>query len=101
MSLSDTERGEMLNLGQKIPKKITLQSKVDIDNNLEALFKEPNNDELHPLNFEDVDDPDATPKLEKKASMSHIIYNLKSKFGSASARKKGKAVFFLFERNMF
>lgn len=59
--------------------------KLDYDNNLEEVFNEMQGDVI----LADIDDPDATPKLEKKPSMSQLILNLKSKFGSTSSRKKG------------
>lgn len=37
-------------------------------------------------------DPDATPKLEKKTSVAQMISNFKSKFGSTAAGKKGNSL---------
>lgn len=37
-----------------------------------------------------MEDPDSTPKLDKKDTMSQIISNLKWRFGGHSGRKKGK-----------
>ena len=62
-------------------------AKVDFDNNIEDVFGHVGQHD--DVIYADLDDPDATPKLEKKASMSQIISNLKSKFGNASSRRKG------------
>ena len=88
-------------IGIKSGPKVKNNSKVDIDNNVQDVF-----DEKEILkaaaanNYESNEDPDATPKLEKKASVSQLISNIKSKFGSASARKKSKFYFHLFNLSM-
>ena len=50
-----------------------------------------NNDNHSAINDIFSEDPDATPKLEKRHSMSQIFSNLKSKFGSTSSKKSGKS----------
>ena len=40
----------------------------------------------------------ATPKLEKKASVSQILSNFKSKFGSTSSRNKRGIIYLFIDR---